>query len=95
MTKVLKKKFFKYLWVSKFMYLGLLRPSTVPQVIVEVIKIVDICIKRPANLPQVITEVLDIGQVWPATLPLVIVEDMLIKVDIYNKIPDTLPLAIS
>ena len=45
------------------MDIGLLVPSTVPQVLVEVVKVMDIGIKRPATLPQVIAEVLDAGQV--------------------------------
>ena len=41
---------------------GLLRPETVLQVIVEVVKVMEICLKRPATLHQVIKEVMDVGQ---------------------------------
>ena len=78
MMQFLKKMVWKCLWESKVVGIGILRPYTIPQVIVEVVKIVDIYLKRPATLPQVIAEVLDIGQVLPATLPIIISEDMLI-----------------
>ena len=42
---------------------GLLRPSTVPQVIMEVVKVVEIGLKRPAYITQVCEEVVDIHQV--------------------------------
>ena len=93
-AKLLKKKFLKCLRLRKFMDIGLLRPSTLPQVIMEVMKVVEMCIKIPATLPQVNVEVLDVGQVWTDTIPLVIVEDMLIEVDLGNKRPDNLPLKI-
>ena len=51
MTKVLKKKVFKCLRVSKDVDIGLLRLATVSQVIVEVLKVVDIGLKRPATIP--------------------------------------------
>ena len=50
--------------------------------------------KRPATLSQVITEVVDVGQVWPATLLLVIAEDMFIEVDLGHKRPSTFSLEI-
>ena len=61
--KVLKKKVLKCLWVRKVIDIGLLRPSTLLHVIVEVVKVLDIGINRPYALPQVITEVVDVGQV--------------------------------
>ena len=80
--------------MSKVADIGLLRPATVPQVTVEVVKVVDKGIKILATLPQVITEIVDVGQVLPATLSLLITEDMLIDRDLGHKIPATLPLAI-
>ena len=62
-TKVMKKKFLKFLWVRKVVYIGLLVTATVSQLILEVIKVVEICIKRASTLPQVIYEVIDVGQV--------------------------------
>ena len=76
------------------MYICLLRPATLTQVIMEVMKVVDIGIKIPSNIPQVIYEVADIGQVLPATLTLVIMEDVLIELYICHKIPATLTLSI-
>ena len=49
----LKKKVLKCLMVSKIVNIGLLRPATFTQVIVEV---VDIGIFRPSAIPQVIVE---------------------------------------
>ena len=57
---------------------GLKRPTILLQLIVEVMKVVDIDLKRSANLPQVTTEVVDVGNFLPATLPLLIAEDVLI-----------------
>ena len=74
--------------------MSLLKPATLPRVIVDVVKVVYIDLKRPATLTQVITEVVDVGQVWPSTLPLVIAENMLIEVDLGHKIPSTIPLKI-
>ena len=76
------------------MDLGLLIPTTVPQVIMYIVKVVDIGLLIPATLPQVITEVRGVGQVHPDTLPLVIVEDKLIEVDLGHKIPANISLAI-
>ena len=76
--KVLDKKVWKCLQEIKVLGVGLLKSSTLTQLIVELGKVVDIDLKRPATLPQVIAEVLDIGQVLPATLPIIISEDMLI-----------------
>ena len=59
-----------------------------------VLKVVGIGLKRPVTLPQSIAEFLDVGQVWPDTLPLVIAEDMLIEVDLGHNIPSTIPLEI-
>ena len=72
----------------------LLRPATLPQSIIEVVKVLHICIKRPAPLHQVIAGIVDLGQVLPATIHLAIVEDMLIHVNIGHKRPATLPLSI-
>ena len=41
--------------------MGLLIPATIPQVIVEVVKGVDIGLKRPATIFYVIVEVVDVG----------------------------------
>ena len=49
---------------------------------------------RPAALPQVIAEVVDVGQVGPDTLPLLIAEDLLIEVDLGHKRTATIPLEI-
>ena len=45
------------------MEIGLLAPSTLPHVIVEVVKVVDIVLKRPYALSQIITEFVEVGQV--------------------------------
>ena len=63
MKKVLKKKVFKCLQVSKDVEIGLLRLATLPQVIVDVVKVVDIGLLRPSTLPRLITEVVNVGQV--------------------------------
>ena len=60
------------------MDIGILVPANIPQVIVEVVKVMERIIKRPATLPKVIVEVVYVGQVLTDTLPLVIAEDMLI-----------------
>ena len=77
------------------MGIGILRPATLNQSIVEVVKVVDIGLNTPANLSQVIEEVMDVGQVLPATFSLVILEDMLIEVYLGHNIPDTLYLTTS
>ena len=77
------------------MDIGILVPANIPQVIVEVVKVMERIIKRPATLPKVIVEVVYVGQVLTDTLPLVIAEDMLIEVDMYHNIPATLPLVIN
>ena len=76
------------------MYICLLRPPTLTQVIMELMKVVYIGLKIPSNIPQVISEVADIGQVLPATVTLLIVEGVLIEVYICNKITSSLPLSI-
>ena len=76
------------------MDIGLLRPATLPQVVVDAVKVVDRGILRPASLPQVIAEVVELGQVLRATLSLVVADDMLIYGDLGQNIPATLPLAI-
>ena len=67
----LKKKVLKFLHTSKVVDIGLKRPSTLPQVIVEV---VDIDFLKQATLTQVITEDMllevDIVHKRPATLTL-------------------------
>ena len=75
------------------MKIGLLRPSTLPQLIADVVKFVEIVILRATTLPQVIVEVVGVGKVLLATLTLIIMEDMLIELDPGNKIPATIPLA--
>ena len=85
-------KVLRCLWGIKFVDVGLLRPATVPQLIVEVVKDVDIGLKIPSTLPQVIAKVVDVDQVWPATIPLVIAEDSSVWVDLGHKRPYTLPL---
>ena len=57
-------------------------------------KVVDLSLLIPATPPEVIEEVVYIGQVLPATINILITKDMLIEVDLGNKIPATLPLAI-
>ena len=49
--------------MSTFLDIGLLIPTTLPQVIVELVKFLCIGLKIQANLPQVIVEVIDVGQV--------------------------------
>ena len=57
-------------------------------------KFMDMGLKRTATLPQVITEVVELGQVLPSTMTLLIEEDMLIEVNIVRKRPATLPIAV-
>ena len=68
----LKKKVLKCLWGCKFVDIGLLIPVTLLQIISDVVKLLDIGILIPATLTQVILEVVDVGQVFTATLPLLI-----------------------
>ena len=77
------------------MDIGLLIIDTLPQLIAKVVKVVDTGLKRTSTQPQVIEEVVDVGQVLPATLPLVAVEDMLIGADLGHKITSTILLAIT
>ena len=56
----------------------LLRPATIPQVIVNFVKVVEIGLLRTATLPQVIVEVVYVGPVLPYTVPILITNDMLI-----------------
>ena len=51
--KLPKKKVLKCLWVMKYVDIVLLRPATIPEVIVE---IVDIGILIPDNLPLIMSE---------------------------------------
>ena len=82
MMKYSKKKASKCFWPMKDKYTGLLRPSTLPQVITEV---VNIGILRPSTIPIVIAYDIivvilveaDIGPNRPATLPLLIREHQL------------------
>ena len=76
------------------MYIGLLRPFNVTQVIVEATKVMGIGLKRPSTTPQIIAEFMNVGQVWTATIYIAIVEDMLIEVDLGHKIPANILLAI-
>ena len=62
-AKVLNKKFFNCLWLSKFVDICHLRPATVPQVNMEVVKGVDIVLKIPSTLHQVIIKVVDLVEV--------------------------------
>ena len=57
-------------------------------------KVVEIGILIPATLPKLIDEVVDLVQVLPSTIPIVILEDMLIEVDLGHKIPATITIAI-
>ena len=52
------------------MDIGLLITSTLPQVILEVVKVVDIGLLRPDTLPELIMKAIDIGFILLATLPL-------------------------
>ena len=61
MMQFLKKMVWKCLWESKVVGIGIFRPYTIPQVIVEVVKVLDIYLKRPVTLPQVIAEVMGLG----------------------------------
>ena len=45
------------------MEIGLLRPETLPQVILEVMKFMEIFLKRSATIPKVIVEVVDVFKV--------------------------------
>ena len=48
---LLKNKLLKCLRVMKVLDIGILIPATIPQVIVEFVKVVDICLKMPDTLP--------------------------------------------
>ena len=61
---------------------------------IRVRKEVDIFLMRPATIPQVTAEVVVIGLLIPATITLVIADNMLVEVDICHKKPATLPLTI-
>ena len=93
--KVLKNKVWNCLQERKVVDIGILIPATLPKLIMEVVKAMDLGINRQAPLPQVIAEIVDVGQVLPATLPLVIAEVMLIEVYLVHKISSSLPLSIS
>ena len=58
----------------------------------------DVGLLRPTTLTTVITDVVDISNLIPDTLPLVIAEDttvvILVEVDIGHKRPSIIPLAI-
>ena len=56
----------------------ILRPDTHTQLIVKVVKFVDIGLKRLVTLPQINVEVMDVGHVLPITIPLIIADDVLI-----------------
>ena len=94
MAKILKKKVLKCLWERKVVDIGILRPAIITQVITKVVEVVDIGLLRPSTITHKLAEVVYIGQVWPATLPLVITKDILIDVDIGHKIPATITLEI-
>ena len=51
-------------------------------------------LNRRSTLTQVTSEVVELGQFLPATLPLLIVDDMMIEVGIGHRIPATIPLVI-
>ena len=74
--QVIKKNVLNFIWVRKVVDISLLRPSTLPQLIVEVVEVVYIGLLRPSTIPQLIVEAVYVGQVLPDTLPLVIVEDV-------------------
>ena len=57
-------------------------------------KVTEIGLKRPDTPPLVIEDVVELGQVLPATLHIIITEDMLTEVDLGHKRPVILPLAI-
>ena len=57
---------------------GISRPANIYKLILEVVKVVDISLKISATLLQVIAMVMDVGQVRPATITLVIAEGILI-----------------
>ena len=94
MMTFMEKKVLKCLQERKFVDIGLVRPDTLPQVIVEFMKVVNLGLEISATLTQLIAEVVDVGQVLPATITLVTTEDILIDVDLGHKRPDTLPLEI-
>ena len=74
------------------MDIGILRLDTIPQIIVEVEKVVAMGLKWPSKLLLLMAEVVDVGQVWPVILLLVIAEEMLAEVDLGHKRPATIPL---
>ena len=61
--KVTKKKFLKYIWVSKVVDIGLLRPDTITKLIMDVVKVMNKGLKRPDTVPQVIVEFVETDQV--------------------------------
>ena len=94
MAEFLKKKVLKCLWESRVVDIYLLRPEDIPQVLANIMKVMDIGLSRPAKITRVIAEADEVGQVRPYTLHLVIVKDMLIKVDLGHKRSENVPLEI-
>ena len=72
------KKVLKCIWESKVVDICILGPATFTQVIANALKVLDLGLLRPYTLPQVTMEVVDVCQVYPATITLLITEDMLI-----------------
>ena len=94
MAEFLKKKVLKFLWARRVVDIYILRPEAIPQVLANIMKVMDIGLLRPSKITRVIAEVVEVGQVRPKTLPLVIVKDMLIKVDLGHKRSENVPLEI-
>ena len=90
--KVLKNKLWKCLWVSKVVEIGILRPSTLSQLILYFVKVVDIGLKIPDTIHQLIAEVVDVCHFLISNLPLLIAEDMLVAVSLGHRRPFTIPL---
>ena len=92
--KVMRKKVLKCLQESKFVDIDLLKPAALPQLIAEIVKLLDIGILIPDTLTQVIVKFMDVVQVLKAILNIIIAEDMMIEVDLGHKIPATFTIPI-
>ena len=61
--KVLNKILRNCPWERKITGIGILRPATINQLIMEVAEVANIGLKRPSAIPQVIAEVMDVVKV--------------------------------
>ena len=74
----MKNKVLKCIRVRKVVDIGVLILVNIPQVITDVVKVLYIVLLRPYTITQSIAEVVVVCKLWPATMPILITEDMLI-----------------